>query len=174
MNAQHQPTQESIDVRLANERDTHAISEFTRAIARETENLKLDAATVRGGVQAVFSDPQLGFYIVATSGSEVIGCLMISYEWSDWRNGVQWWLQSVYIDERYRRKGVLTKMYSFVRNLASTTNSVCGIRLYVERNNKPAIAAYETLGLRFTDYLVYEMPLDSSDQMNQTESGESN
>ncbi len=166
MNIQNQSLANSIEVRLANENDADKIAEFTRAIARETEHLELNLTTVRHGVKTALTDPQHGFYVVATDLNQVVGCLMISYEWSDWRNGVQWWLQSVYIDAKYRRKGVFTKLFRFIRTLASTRNNVCGIRLYVEKANNQAIATYEALGLQCTDYLVYEMPLDSSDQSN--------
>ena len=149
----------SIDARLAEPRETPIIADFTRSIAWETEQVRLEPEVVLAGVQAVFRNPELGFYVVAVNSGTVIGCLMVTYEWSDWRNGVQWWLQSVYVKSDYRRKGVFKRLWDFIIDLASEKPDVCGVRLYVEKDNEPAQAAYRRIGMKDTNYLVYETAL---------------
>ena len=149
----------SIDARLAEVREAPIIADFTRSIAWETEQVRLESEVVLDGVRAVFRNPELGFYVVAVNSGTVIGCLMVTYEWSDWRNGVQWWLQSVYVKSDYRRKGVFKRLWDFIVNLASEKPDVCGVRLYVEKDNEPAQAAYRHIGMKDTNYLVYETAL---------------
>ena len=149
----------SICIRLAEIDDSSVIAEFTRRIASETENVTLDPETVLSGVRNAMNQTQYGFYVVAQSSSEVIGCLMVTYEWSDWRNGLQWWLQSVYVDPAYRGFGVFRKLFSFVVELAKDEHNVCGIRLYVDKSNAIAISTYQALEMTPTQYLVYELPL---------------
>lgn len=146
----------SFDVRLAEASDAPVIAEFTRNIAWETEHVRLEPKVVLKGVQAAFADPGLGFYVVAVHSETIIGCLMVTYEWSDWRNGVQWWLQSVYVKSAYRRRGVFRQLWDFVMNLASEKSGVCGVRLYVEKENESAQATYRRVGMKATNYLVYE------------------
>ncbi len=148
-----------VEVRLAETRDAATIAEFTRKMAWETEQVQLTPKTVSDGVKAVFEDSGLGFYVVATHLGDIVGCLMVTYEWSDWRNGVQWWLQSVYVRSDFRRKGIFKKLWSFTMNLASDHPNVCGIRLYVEKDNKPAQETYRSIGLDATNYLVFETTL---------------
>ena len=148
-----------IEIRTAIASDAQTIADYTRAIALETENVKLDPDVVLNGVLNGLDKEKHGFYVVATDQSRIVGCLMVTYEWSDWRNCVQWWLQSVYVAAEYRRLGIFSKLYEFVVKLASKSEGVCGIRLYVEKDNHRAIAVYESLGMEQTDYRVYESAL---------------
>ena len=147
-------------VRLAEERDAPALVEFNRAMARETEAKELDAAVLTAGVRGLFRQPQYGFYVVAeaaeSGASEVIGSLMVTYEWSDWRDGLFWWIQSVYIKPGFRRRGVYRSLYEFVKAHAAEDASVRGFRLYVERENAAAQRTYESLGMAETHYRLYE------------------
>ncbi len=148
-----------IRIRLARKDDAPVIAAFTSCIALETENTELDPSTVLQGVENAMVDTKYGFYAVAEIEGQIAGCLMVTYEWSDWRNGVQWWLQSVYVDPQFRGIGVFTKLFEFVLESANCEPNVCGIRLYVDKSNTSAISTYKTLGLNPTDYLLYEMPL---------------
>ena len=124
-----------IVIREARPDDAPHIIEFQLAMALETEELTLDREILTRGVAAVFDHPSLGRYFVAESEGRVIASLMITYEWSDWRNGVVWWLQSVYVDESYRRQGVFRKMYDHIIEKISKDPGVIGLRLYVDRLN---------------------------------------
>ena len=146
-----------LEIRIAQPSDLASLVEFNQAIAWETEQKKLDEATLRAGVRAVLNDQQLGLYIVAVDDERVVGCLMITHEWSDWRNGVFWWIQSVYVDAEFRRRGVYSRLYEHVRSLAKNRN-VCGFRLYVERENSVAQKTYERMGMKETVYRMYEQP----------------
>lgn len=137
--------------------DAATIAEFNRAMARETEHLELDPVRVRAGVEAVLGDPAKGFYLVAESGGRVVGQLMITFEWSDWRNGSFWWIQSVYVDAAARGAGVYKRLYEQVRTMAAEAGNVCGLRLYVERDNKRARDVYYRQGMRPTAYEMYEV-----------------
>lgn len=147
----------NVVVRRAEAADLQSIVEFNQAIALETEDKRLDNATLVKGVRAVLNDESLGLYIVAVDGPNVVGCLMITREWSDWRNGVFWWIQSVYVHADYRRQGVYRQLYQHVKLLAEGHN-VCGFRLYVERDNTIAQKTYESLGMTETVYRMYEQP----------------
>lgn len=125
-------------------------------MARETEDLELDPDTVTAGVRALFEHPERGFYVVADAGARLAGSLMITTEWSDWRNGLFWWIQSVYVRPEHRRRGVYRALYRFVRELAGKRTAVCGFRLYVEQDNNRAQETYRSLGMNRTRYLVYE------------------
>ena len=100
--------------------------------------------------------PEYGFYVVAENSGGVVGTLMITTEWSDWRDGLFWWIQSVYVSPDFRRKGIYRQMYQYIRSLASENADICGYRLYVEKDNTIAQQTYETLGMAETDYLLYE------------------
>ena len=143
-------------VRRAVAADAQTIADFNQAMAMETEGKPLDNSVIRNGVKQVFSTPQYGFYLVAEIDNAVVGCLLITYEWSDWRNGLFWWIQSVYVAENARRRGVYKSMYKHVQHLANSETNVCGIRLYVERENKRAQRTYQSLGMYETDYNLYE------------------
>ena len=125
-------------------------------MAKESENLALDPATVKCGVEALLRDPAKGTYFVAQAGHEVVGQLLITHEWSDWRNGDFWWLQSVYVRSDFRRRGAFKALFDYVLASAKRQGDVAGIRLYVEKNNDPALETYYRLGLKETHYHVLE------------------
>jgi ribosomal protein S18 acetylase RimI-like enzyme len=125
-------------------------------MARETENFELHRHTVMRGVEAVFEDRNLGRYFVAEAGSRPVASLLITPEWSDWRNGVVWWIQSVYVIPERRGKGVYRGLYLHVQGLAERNESVKGIRLYVDRTNTAAQDVYRRLGMNGEHYTVFE------------------
>ncbi|MBN1816359.1 MAG: GNAT family N-acetyltransferase [Sedimentisphaerales bacterium] len=145
-----------VTIRTAIPADADAIAAFNIAMAKETENKDLESAVIREGVNNLFSNSRYGFYVAAETNHTVIGCLLITYEWSDWRNGVFWWVQSLYVLPQYRRHGVFRKMYTWIREQAQNSTGVCGLRLYVEKDNTTAQKAYQTLGLERTTYGVFE------------------
>ncbi|MBL9023376.1 MAG: GNAT family N-acetyltransferase [Myxococcales bacterium] len=129
-----------------------------QALAWETEQKVLDAARLERGVLAVLRDPAKGFYLVAVDeAGEVVGQLMVTYEWSDWRDGTFWWIQSVYVVPPARRRGVYRALYQRALEMAKADNGVCGVRLYVERKNTPAQATYEALGMMRAHYEMFEV-----------------
>ena len=136
--------------------DADTIASFNAAMAFETEGKELIPEVIGAGVRRLIETPSLGFYLVAEHAGELIACLMITNEWSDWRNGLFWWIQSVYVKKEFRRQGVYRRMYEHVRSLAQGDASVCGFRLYVEKDNENAHATYTSLGMKETDYLLYE------------------
>ena len=143
-------------LRKAQLRDASAIAAFNSSMALETEGKVLLPEVVGEGVLRLLNDPSLGFYVVAEHGGRVVGCLMVTNEWSDWRNGLFWWIQSVYVQAGWRRKGVYRRLYDFIRELAQADPGICGFRLYVEKENAVAQTTYESLGMARTDYLIYE------------------
>lgn len=143
-------------LRMASVDDAPQLAEFNRAMAHETEGIGLDPGTVDSGVQAMFDESGRGFYVVADAGDRLAGSLMITYEWSDWRDGMFWWIQSVYVRPEFRRRGVYRSLYRFVHDMAEGEPDVCGFRLYVERDNDRAQQTYGSLGMTRTPYLVYE------------------
>ena len=130
--------------------------DFNKAMALETEGKHLGDEVLSNGVAAVFDDPQKGFYVVAEDDGQVVGGLLITFEWSDWRNGWFWWIQSVYVRPDVRGKSVYSKLYAFVKQMAAQNMNVCGFRLYVDRENEHAQRVYEKLGMELTNYLPYE------------------
>ncbi len=147
-----------ISIRPANPSDVACIAAFNIAMAWETEKLRLDTDTVQQGVNSVFSDAAKGQYIVADLGGSTVGCLMITHEWSDWRNGDIWWIQSVYVDPDHRRKGVFKSLYRHVEAIARKAG-VVAIRLYVEHDNASGKATYQKLGMSMTHYDVMQQDL---------------
>jgi ribosomal protein S18 acetylase RimI-like enzyme len=143
-------------IRKATEKDIPVIIEYNRSMARETENHDLPVTIISEGVRNLFQHPEYGFYIVAEENGRVVGCLMITYEWTDWRNGLFWWIQSVYVHPEYRRKGVYRKMYQFIKAQAQNEKFVRGFRLYVEKENKIAQKTYISLGMAESRYLLFE------------------
>lgn len=125
-------------------------------LARESEDIMLDPDRVRRGVAAVFADEARGFYLIAEIDGQRAGQLMITYEWSDWRNGVFWWFQSVYTMPEFRGRGVFRALYSYVESLAAQTGNVCGLRLYVAPSNNRAQATYLSRGMHNSGYLLFE------------------
>ena len=136
--------------------DAPQIASFQIAMARETENIALDAPTVDKGVRAVFEQPARGQYFAADENGRAVASLLITYEWSDWRNGTIWWMQSVYVDPAFRGKGVFKGLYQFVRERAEADPSVMGIRLYVEQHNTKAQKVYRKLGMASERYGLFE------------------
>lgn len=145
-----------MNIRKAILSDAGTIAEFNVRLARESENLGLDLNTVTKGVTALLNDPGKGVYFIAEDGSQVVGQLLITYEWSDWRNGHFWWIQSVFVKEEFRGRGVFTLLYEQVQRMAREQGNVCGLRLYVEQQNERARRAYLKLGFEQTHYQVFE------------------
>ena len=143
-------------VREAHRGDATTIARYNAAMAEETEGKALDPGQVGPGVDALFDNPSLGQYWVAEDGGQVIGQVMVTYEWSDWRNGMIWWIQSVYVCPESRRRGVFTELYRHVESLAAAAPGVIGLRLYVENNNVRAQQTYAALGMVKPGYLVME------------------
>lgn len=148
-----------MNIRFAKVEDADAIAGFQVAMALETEDRVLDAEVVAGAVRDVFADGMKGFYVVAEDAGEVVGSLMISYEWSDWRRGWWWWIQSVYIKPKARGRHIYSLMYEFVKQKAQHAGNVKGIRLYVETENEHAQRVYEKLGMRRSSYFMYDAEL---------------
>ena len=144
-------------IRKASLADARVIAEFNRRIAEETERLRLDPARVRRGVRALLKEPAKGTYFVAELDGVIAGQLLITQEWSDWRNGNFWWVQSVYVAREFRRRGVFRALFRHVLRLAQSRRGVCGLRLYMDAHNHRARSTYERLGLKRTDYEVFEM-----------------
>lgn len=145
-----------IDCRMADPRDAAILTDFILVMALETEGKKLSRPTASQGVAGLLKNPRHGFYVVAEKQARVCGALMVTREWSDWRNKVFWWIQSVYVKPEYRRQGVYRALYDYTRAQAIQKRNICGLRLYVERSNAPARKTYETLGMKMTGYRVYE------------------
>jgi len=145
-----------ITVRPATFDDAIAIIDFQLNMAMETESLTLDYPTVTRGVHAVFEDSTKGSYYVAVDDKKIIGSLMTTYEWSDWRCGTVIWIQSVFIVKDYRGQGVYKKLYQYIQQLIAPESGYRGIRLYVDKTNLPAQRVYEKLGMNGEHYQVYE------------------
>ena len=145
-----------MNIRRATMNDASAMVEFNQAMALETEGKMLDRQILQSGVEAVFADEKKGFYVVAEDQGRIVGGLMVTFEWSDWRNGWFWWIQSVYILPDYRGRSIYRQLYEFVKARAAQRNDVCGFRLYVEKENTRAQKVYEKLGMHETYYLMYE------------------
>jgi len=145
-----------IEVRPASVDDVAFIVSGQLSMALETENLSLDMKTVSTGVKSVFDDPGKGFYVVAFYGEIRCGCLMITPEWSDWRNAWVWWIQSVYVLPEFRKNGIFSTMYSYIKLLVSHRNDVSGIRLYVDISNVAAQEVYYKSGMNGEHYRTFE------------------
>jgi ribosomal protein S18 acetylase RimI-like enzyme len=143
-------------IRLARRDDAPVLAAFNAAMALETEGKVLIAQVVGAGVRRLLARPAAGFYVVAEDGDRVVGSLMITTEWSDWRNGDFWWIQSVYVAPDHRRRGIYRRLYRFVQALAAKRRAVCGFRLYVERENRRAQKVYRALGMAPTHYAIFE------------------
>jgi GNAT superfamily N-acetyltransferase len=136
--------------------DAGIIADFNLKLARETEGLTLDLGTVSAGVTALLRDPAKGIYYVAEEDSRVVGQLCLTYEWSDWRNGNFWWIQSVYVRAEFRGRGIFPALFGHIERLAGAREDVCGLRLYMERDNERARRVYRKIGLEETHYQVFE------------------
>ena len=145
-----------IDYRQATPSDVSVIVDFQLAMALETEELELDRDVCTRGVKAVFDDPSRGRYFLAQSEGAVVASLMITYEWSDWRNGNVWWIQSVYVRPSFRGQRVYAGLYEHIQRLVQADETVRGIRLYVDRRNGSAQQVYTKLGMNGEHYQVFE------------------
>lgn len=145
-----------MNFRLAAPGDAAVLAEFNAAMALETEGKHLLPEVIGAGVRSLLGRPGSGFYVVAEDDAKVVGSLLITKEWSDWRNGDFWWIQSVYVRPAWRRQGVYKRLYRHVQELAANDPAVCGFRLYVERENRQAQRTYRALGMNETHYLVFE------------------
>ena len=154
------PSLDHLNVRLARPEDAAAIASFSAAMALETEGRRLDLDRLYEGTLAILNSPEHGFFMVAelepAGDSQLLGQLMITYEWSDWRNGAFWWIQSVYVDPAWRRQSVFRLMHQTVMAAAKASPNVCGVRLYVEGNNNVAQAVYRKVGLTPSSYAIFE------------------
>ncbi len=146
----------AIDIRTAAPADAAVVADFNRRLARESEGKELDGALLEHGVRAALADGAKGRYFLAERDGQIVGQLGITFEWSDWRNGWFWWIQSVYVVPAARRQGVFRALFHHVEAAARADPAVIGIRLYVERENRSAHATYEGLGLAWTSYQVME------------------
>jgi GNAT superfamily N-acetyltransferase len=155
----------NIKIRKADIADASTVADFNLRLARETEDLALDPASVGPGVEAILKDSSKGLYYVAEVDGVLAGQVMITYEWSDWRNGNIWWLQSVYVRHEFRRKGIFRALFQHLETLARQQDDVCGLRLYMHADNARARRSYEQLGMKHTKYEVFELavgrPLES-------------
>jgi ribosomal protein S18 acetylase RimI-like enzyme len=145
-----------LSLRQAGPADAPLLVEFNRLMAEETEGKTLDPAVLGPGVAAALADPHKGLYFVAEEDGVVLGQMMLTTEWSDWRNGWIWWIQSVYVRREARRRGVFRALYEHVYGRAFADPEVIGLRLYVERENRAAQETYLHLGMSQTNYLVFE------------------
>jgi len=147
-------------IRDATPADTEIIADFNVRIALETEHRQLDIDRVRQGVHALLTDPAKGAYYVAEAEvngtATIVGQVLITYEWSDWRNGNFWWIQSVYVAEGFRGKGIFRALFNHVDQLTKARSDVCGLRLYVDADNYSARKTYERLGMKRTNYELFE------------------
>ena len=146
-----------ITVRPATIEDLEFLVRGNAQLALESENLSLDFDRLRNGVHALFEEPSRGFYLIAEIDGVRAGQMMITYEWSDWRNGVFWWIQSVYTVAEFRRRGVFRALYTEAESLAQRQSSVCGLRLYVDIHTRAALETYRACGMQETAYRVLEV-----------------
>lgn len=147
---------EDVVIRTGEQGDAAALIEFNIAMALETEDKVLARELVSNGVQTLLNKPEYGFYVIAEKTGEIAGSLMVTTEWSDWRDGEFWWVQSVYVRRDCRRQGIYRKLYEYIKLKAAKKGNVCGFRLYVERDNTVAQKAYSKLGMCETFYKMFE------------------
>ncbi|PKM08818.1 MAG: GNAT family N-acetyltransferase [Gammaproteobacteria bacterium HGW-Gammaproteobacteria-4] len=146
-------------IRPAHRDDIDLLAQWACAMAMETEHKRLDPGTVQRGIATAMAQPQRGRYWLAERSGEPAGTLMVTYEWSDWRAADWWWIQSVYVAPAHRRRGVYAALYRQVHDEAARTPAVCGLRLYVEKENTAAQRTYHTLGMHDAGYHMYEAAL---------------
>ncbi len=145
-----------LTIRDATPADADVIADYNRQIAEETEGKLLDPGLIGPGVAALLADPTKGRYWVAELDGRIVGQIMTTYEWSDWRNGMIWWIQSVYVRAEHRRSGVFRALHDHVEQLARSTPEVIGLRLCVESENARAQSTYDSLGYEMTAYRVMQ------------------
>jgi RimJ/RimL family protein N-acetyltransferase len=149
-----------ITIRSASPDDSRHIIDFQQKMAMETEGIHLDPDVIKKGLKRLFEDPGKGKYYIAVDNEEVIGCLMTTFEWSEWRNSNVLWIQSVYIKPSHRGQGVFKEMYNYIKSLVTPESGFSGIRLYVDKRNAAAQKVYEKLGMNGDHYQVYEWMLN--------------
>jgi GNAT superfamily N-acetyltransferase len=147
----------SIITRHATASDIDIIVEFNASMAKETENIDLDRERLQKGTNALIADSSKGMYYVAETDGKVVAQLMVTYEWSDWRNGTFWWIQSVYVKPEYRKRGIFRSLYRYVESIAHDRGDICGLRLYVDRSNKHAQQTYGALGMKHSHYQIMDI-----------------
>ena len=145
-----------VSIRQAAIGDAKQIADFNTNMAMETEDMELIPEVILSGVRKLINNDSFGYYLVAEANHEIVGSLMVTTEWSDWRNGQFWWIQSVYVIPSWRRKGLYRKLYETVKQLADKNDNVCGFRLYVEKENTIAQSTYDNVGMHETHYKMYE------------------
>jgi GNAT superfamily N-acetyltransferase len=146
-----------VRVREATVEDAAIVAEFNCRLALETENKRLDPQVSLRGAQLGLRRPEICRYFLAEREGQVLGQAMITFEWSDWRAGMFWWLQSVYVHPDFRRGGVFARLFEHIQKLCRNSPDTCGLRLYVEQHNRPALEAYRRLGMRPSGHVVYEL-----------------
>jgi GNAT superfamily N-acetyltransferase len=146
-----------VQIRDATSNDLDRLVDFNDALARESEGKSLDGDRLRRGLAALLDDPSRGRYLVAEADGEPLGALALTREWSDWRNGWFWWIQSVFVSPSARRQGVYRALHEEVLRQARGAADVCGLRLYVDHDNTAAQAVYESLGMSRSHYQLYEV-----------------
>ena len=145
-----------MNIRKALNKDIDVIARYNYILAYETENKILDMNILTRGVEAIIKDENKGIYHVCEINGEVVGQIMYTFEWSDWRNGTFLWIQSVYVNKEFRGMGVFKALYKFIRDIADNDNNICGIRLYVEKENTIAKKTYKNIGMKECNYYIYE------------------
>lgn len=145
-----------MNIRRALPQDLPDLVQFNQAMALETENLTIDEAVLTQGVSAMLDNPEKGFYLVAENDGEILGSLMVTYEWSDWRASNYFWIQSVYIRPQNRRQGIYRQLYQEVKAVAEQEGGAASFRLYVEQDNSKAQQTYQSLGMKQSHYLMFE------------------
>ena len=145
-----------LGIRPATHEDIEVLTGFQEAMAAETEDKGLDPARLRRGIEYLLEHPAEGRYLIAERDGDAVGSLMVTFEWSDWRSGRFWWIQSVYVTPEHRRRGVYSALHRAIEAEARRDPEACGLRLYVERDNVGAQATYLKLGMRETDYRLFE------------------
>ena len=146
-----------LGVRRATLQDLDVLVEFNSALALESEGKTLDQRRLRDGVATLFDGDDRGFYLVAEAEGRVVGQLLVTYEWSDWRNAYFWWIQSVFVASEWRRRGVYRRLHESVLDEARLRGDVCGVRLYVDRDNHVAQQVYSSLGMDLSHYDMFEI-----------------
>lgn len=145
-----------MNIRKALNKDIDVIARYNYNLAYETENKILDMNILTRGIEAIINDENKGIYHVCEINGEVVGQIMYTFEWSDWRNGTFLWIQSAYVNKEFRGMGVFKALYKFIRDIADNDNNICGIRLYVEKENTIAKKTYKNIGMKECNYYIYE------------------
>lgn len=145
-------------IKIAKLQDAYKIAQNNIMLAEESENMKIQYEKVLKGVRGIIADKKKGFYLVIEQENEILGQIMVTYEWSDWRGKNIWWLQSIYVQEKWRRKGLMGKMLEEIKKM-SREYDVFAIRLYVHEGNKNAIEAYEHIGMEKSPYYIFSLEI---------------